>query len=170
MISTLNAVCGSTTQNSQTEPIDAVFDGKILAHHAKAGYDYPTIRLPFTFSGLIGRSTRMFQTDCNGALAFLVVLSTESSPKSEETPFQSRKPSPLHGEGRRFEFGRAHRLFSQSGSIIKPEAADDELVLEQLSFQEWLKYTDLRLIHGGARIVNGDLRKFCEQRLHTARE
>jgi integrase len=39
----------------------------------------------------------------------------------------------------------------------------DELVFEQLSFQEWLKYMDVRLLYGGARIVNGDLRKFCEQ-------
>jgi hypothetical protein len=40
---------------------------------------------------------------------------------------------------------------------------DDKLIFEQLSFQEWLKYTDVRLLHGGVRIVNGDLRKFCEQ-------
>jgi len=40
---------------------------------------------------------------------------------------------------------------------------DSERVFEQLSFQEWLKHTDVRLSHGGARIVNGDLRKFCEQ-------
>ena len=40
---------------------------------------------------------------------------------------------------------------------------DSETVFEQLSFQEWLKYTNIRLLHGGARIVNGDLRKFCEQ-------
>jgi integrase len=40
---------------------------------------------------------------------------------------------------------------------------DDERIFEQLSFQEWLKYTNIRLLHGGARIVNGDLRKFCEQ-------
>ncbi len=40
---------------------------------------------------------------------------------------------------------------------------DDELIFVQLSFQEWLKYADIRLLHGGARIVNGDLRKFCEQ-------
>ena len=39
----------------------------------------------------------------------------------------------------------------------------DERVFEQLSFQEWLKYTDIRLLQGGARIVNGDLRKFAEQ-------
>jgi len=40
---------------------------------------------------------------------------------------------------------------------------DSERVFEQLSFQEWLKRTDISLVHGGARIVNGDLRKFCEQ-------
>ncbi len=40
---------------------------------------------------------------------------------------------------------------------------DSETVFEQLSFQEWLKHTNIRLLHGGARIVNGDLRKFCEQ-------
>jgi integrase len=40
---------------------------------------------------------------------------------------------------------------------------DDQRVFEQLCFQEWLKHTDIRLLHGGARIVNGDLRKFCEQ-------
>ncbi len=39
---------------------------------------------------------------------------------------------------------------------------DEDVAFEQLSFQEWLKYTDVRLLHGGARIVNGDLRKFCE--------
>jgi hypothetical protein len=31
-----------------------------------------------------------------------------------------------------------------------------------LSFQEWLK-SEVRLLHGGARFVKGDLRKFCEQ-------
>ena len=100
--------------------------GMIRAHHAKTGYDYPTIRLPFTFSGLIGRSTRIVQTVYDGALAFLVVVSSESSPKSEATPCQERKPSPLHGEGRRFKFGRAHRLFFQSGATINPEAQDSE--------------------------------------------
>ena len=40
---------------------------------------------------------------------------------------------------------------------------DDKLVFEQLSFREWLKYINIRLLHGGAHIVNGDLRKFCEQ-------
>ena len=111
-MSAINASYWGTTRNSQTEPTDAGFDGKILAHHAKAGYDYPTIRLPFTFSRLIGRSTRIFQTVFDGALAFLVVVSSESSPRSKATPCLERKPSPLHGEGRVFESHRAHLFFS----------------------------------------------------------
>jgi hypothetical protein len=40
---------------------------------------------------------------------------------------------------------------------------DDELMFEQLSSQQWLRHNEVRLSHGNARIVNGDLRKFCEQ-------
>ena len=40
---------------------------------------------------------------------------------------------------------------------------DDALAFEQLSFQQWLRYNEIQLSHSGARIVNGDLRKFCEQ-------
>jgi hypothetical protein len=32
---------------------------KISPHHAKAGYNYPTIRLPYTFSKLAGLPTRI---------------------------------------------------------------------------------------------------------------
>jgi hypothetical protein len=39
-----------------------VHRSKISLTRAKAGYDYPTIRLPFAFSGLIGLSTRIYQT------------------------------------------------------------------------------------------------------------
>ena len=49
--------------------------GKISLHHAKAGYNYPTIRLPHTFSKLAGLSTRIYQTVHEGVLAFLVVVS-----------------------------------------------------------------------------------------------
>ncbi len=35
--------------------------------------------------------------------------------------------SPLHGENRRFEFGRAHGLFFQSGARIKPGTEDGEV-------------------------------------------
>jgi integrase len=40
---------------------------------------------------------------------------------------------------------------------------DDALAFEQLSFQLWLRDTEVQLRYGGARIVNGDVRKFCEQ-------
>ena len=53
---------------------------KISLHHAKAGYDYPAIRLPFKFSGLMGLSTRIYQTVHDGALAFLVVVSSAAQP------------------------------------------------------------------------------------------
>ena len=40
---------------------------------------------------------------------------------------------------------------------------DDAPVFEQLSFQQWLRYNEVRLLRSDVRIVNGDLRKFCEQ-------
>jgi hypothetical protein len=49
---------------------------KISLHRAKAGYDCPTIRLPFTFAKLAGLSTHVYQTVHDGALAFLVVVSS----------------------------------------------------------------------------------------------
>jgi hypothetical protein len=89
---TLHAGYESTKRNSQST--DSGFEGKILAHHAKAGYDYPTIRLPFTFSGLIGLPTRVYQTVHDGALAFLVVVSptSESSPDKHENAIVSAVP------------------------------------------------------------------------------
>jgi hypothetical protein len=53
-----------------------VHRSKISLHHAKAGYSYPTIRLPHTFSKLAGLSTRIYQTVHDGALAFLIVVSS----------------------------------------------------------------------------------------------
>ncbi|MGD0717952.1 MAG: hypothetical protein ABR979_07800, partial [Halobacteriota archaeon] len=66
-----------------------VHRSKISLHHARTDYNYPTIRLPYTFSKLAGLSTRIYQTVHNGALAFLVVISsggqaTEKSPKQAE--------------------------------------------------------------------------------------
>jgi len=74
----------------------------ISLHHAKTGYDYPTIRLPHTLSKLAELSTRIYQIMHEGALAFLVV-----APRHETSKISAKPPS-LHGEGRRFEFGRAH--------------------------------------------------------------
>src|SRR5665647_562420 len=118
-INALNPACETTLRE--------VHHSKIFAHYAKARYTYPTIHLPLAFSGLIGLSTRIYQTVHDGALAFLVVVSSASEgeekslEKSEKAANGTRLPY-LHGEGRRFEFGRSHRLFSQSEANIKPEA------------------------------------------------
>jgi hypothetical protein len=86
---------------------------KISLHHAKAGYDYPAIRLPFTFSKLARLPTRIYQTVHDGALAFLVVVSSsnkrdDESQKKSGTFATSSRYSYLHGEGRAFESPRAH--------------------------------------------------------------
>ena len=70
----------------------AIHRSKISLHHAKTGYDYPTIRLPHTFLRLVGLSTRIYQTVQEGALAFLVVIS------STEDPSESPKSSVLSGD------------------------------------------------------------------------
>ena len=60
---------------------------KISLHRAKAGYAYPTTRLPHTFSRHVGLSTRIYQTVYEGALAFLVIISpNEKALKSSESP------------------------------------------------------------------------------------
>jgi hypothetical protein len=60
---------------------------KISLHHEKNGFDYPTIRLPHTFSRLAGLSTRIYQTVQDGALAFLVVISArKNASDSPESP------------------------------------------------------------------------------------
>jgi hypothetical protein len=105
-----------------------IHSSKISLHHAKTDYNYPTIRLPYKFSKLAGLRTHIYQTVHNGALAFLVVVSSshkkrEESARESENVATSSKPSPLHGEGQAFESPRSHRLFFQSGARIKPEAA-----------------------------------------------
>ena len=57
---------------------------KISLHHAKADYDYPTIRLPHSFSNLAGLSARIYQTVHDGSLAFLVVVSSKDSDELQE--------------------------------------------------------------------------------------
>jgi hypothetical protein len=81
---------------------------RISLTRARAGYDYPTIRLPFAFSRLIGPSTQICQTVHDGALAFLVVVSPASfgvsSPNKCEKPiFERRCSTPSHGGGREFD-------------------------------------------------------------------
>jgi hypothetical protein len=88
---------------------------KISIHHAKSGYDYPAIRLPFTFSKLAGLPTRIYQTVHDGALAFLVVVSSgaadtkklENAKTSAKTPVLTWRRSPVRI--------RSNQLRNQSG-------------------------------------------------------
>ncbi len=73
--------------------LSEIHSSTILLHHAREGYDYPTIRLPHTLSNLAGLTTRIYQTLHEGALAFLVVI-TGSSPVSENAS-ESSKTSAL---------------------------------------------------------------------------
>ncbi|MGA7077041.1 MAG: hypothetical protein WBZ42_10965 [Halobacteriota archaeon] len=72
---------------------------KISLHRAKTGYSYPTIRLPYAFSKLAGLPTRIYQTVHDGALAFLVVVSssgkaTENSAElSENSKINAKSPA-----------------------------------------------------------------------------
>jgi hypothetical protein len=70
---------------------------KISLHRAKAGYNYPTIRLPHTFSKLAGLPFRIYQTVHEGAIAFLVVISSDekAAKNSEFSAFTRRQ---RHGE------------------------------------------------------------------------
>ncbi len=54
-------------------------------------YNYPTIRLPHTFSKLAGLTTRIYQTVHEEVLAFLVVASsTENASESSKSSVFTR--------------------------------------------------------------------------------
>jgi hypothetical protein len=97
-----------------------VHRSKISLHHARTDYNYPTIRLPHTFSKLAGLQTCIYQTVHDGALAFLVVVSSsnkseeENQKKSENLATDSRY-SYLHGGDQEFESPRAHFRFRFGG-------------------------------------------------------
>jgi hypothetical protein len=108
----VNQLCDPLIDSPQSALLE-IHHSKISLHHAKAGYDYPVIRLPYTFSKLAGLQTCIYQTVHDGALAFLVVVSSsskseEESPKKSETFATSSRYSYLHGGGRAFESPRAN--------------------------------------------------------------
>ena len=74
-----------------------VHSSKISLHRARAGYSYPTIRLPYTLSKLAGLRTRIYQTVHDGALAFLVVVSSAATEKganqSEDAVLSAKSPA-----------------------------------------------------------------------------
>jgi hypothetical protein len=81
---------------SQEHSLFEIHRSKISLHRAKEGYDYPTIRLPHTFSKLAGLSMRIYQTVYDGALAFLVVLSaTENAAVSTKSSALTWRRSPV---------------------------------------------------------------------------
>ncbi|MGZ4944107.1 MAG: hypothetical protein ACXV6K_07500 [Halobacteriota archaeon] len=77
--------------NSRDPALSEIYSGTISLHHAKEGYDYPTIRLPHTLSRLAGLSTRIYQTILEGALAFLVVVASSRS-TTEDCAKKSKNP------------------------------------------------------------------------------
>ena len=89
-----------------------VHRSKISLHRAKADYSYPTIRLPYTFSKLAGLPTRIYQTVHNGALAFLVVVSSDRrSAGRSEGKDQSEKSDRLYTTKVGVQSPRAHLFF-----------------------------------------------------------
>ena len=71
----------------------------------KPVYDYPTIRLPHSFSNLAGLSTRIYQTVHDGTLAFFIVVSRgiatsknellDNAAKSLKSPVLTWRRSPV---------------------------------------------------------------------------
>ncbi len=59
--------------------LSEIHSSTISLHHAKEGYNYPTIRLPHTLSKLAGLPTRIYQIIHEGALAFLVVVGSTNA-------------------------------------------------------------------------------------------
>src|SRR5450759_930487 len=84
-----------------------IHHSKSSLHHAKANYSYPTIRLPRYFCALAGLPTRIYQTVHDGALAFLIVVSsagkaaensvvpTENSKTNAKSPVLTWRRSPV---------------------------------------------------------------------------
>jgi hypothetical protein len=81
----------------------------ISLQSSKPSHAYPIIRLPREFSNLAGAKGTVLQTIYKGALAFLVVINDRPLKESVRAPAKRmQKYEPLHGEGHRFESGRAH--------------------------------------------------------------
>jgi hypothetical protein len=82
---------------------------KISLHHARADYNYPTIRLPHTLSALAGLPMHIYQTVHQGALAFLVVVSSSHKVKKAQEN-QKTSPPALNLRLYTAKVGRSNRL------------------------------------------------------------
>ncbi|MGZ4905036.1 MAG: hypothetical protein ACXV5F_08435 [Halobacteriota archaeon] len=65
--------------------LSLIHQSTISTHHAKEGYEYPTMRLPHTLSKLAGLPTRIYQTIHEGMLAFLIVVTPTSTASKNDT-------------------------------------------------------------------------------------
>ena len=106
---------------------------KISFHHAKAGYSYPTIHLPHTFSVLAGLPTRIYQTVHDGALAFLVVVSPrENALENLKSSAFTRRRSPVRIRPSPSFFCRSATLepsieaFSNTRIMVKKKHNEDK--------------------------------------------
>jgi hypothetical protein len=94
-----------------------IHSSKISLHHAKAGYSYPTIRLPHTFVSLVGLPTQIYQTVYDGMLAFLVVVSPKgTSRNASEQRKNDTAGAKTAALTRRYLHVRANRLRSNQYS------------------------------------------------------
>jgi hypothetical protein len=73
-----------------------IHHSKISLRHAKAGYSYPMIGLPHTFSKLAGLSAKTYQTVYDGSLAFPTVIApTENISKTPKSSVFTQRRSPV---------------------------------------------------------------------------
>ena len=87
----------------------------ISIQSSKQSHAYPIIRLPREFGALAGSQAEIYQTSYEDGIAFLVKLVDRSKKKLSNGSNFEKEPS--HGEGHRFESGRAH-CFSGNWLLI----------------------------------------------------
>jgi hypothetical protein len=116
---------GDTLIDSPESALLEIHRSKISMHCAKPDYNYPTIRLPHTFSKLVGLPTRIYQTVHDGALAFLVVVSkgvaTEHGAELSENAKINAKSSALiwRGSPIRIRPSPSFSVFEQIAELVR---------------------------------------------------
>ncbi len=115
-----------------------IFESKISIQSLNSKYSYSLIRLPRKFKGIAGKIASIYETEQDGALAFLVVVD-KLVDKSQENNLESRFPA-------------------LEPSIEALESKIDKLI--ELNFQnnELIESKSLKK-HGLGRIRTGDLRR-----------
>ncbi|MGZ7111824.1 MAG: hypothetical protein ACXVIU_11000 [Halobacteriota archaeon] len=121
--------------------LSELHSGTISLHHAKEGYDYPTIRLPHTLSKLAGLPTRIYQTLHEGALAFLVVIgstnaASESDAEKSENAVNNSKTSAFIRRGPRVRISPSPLItgtfFDSEAEIVSDDEEEELATSEEL--------------------------------------